>query len=259
MGTHPPLTRSIAGILGHPENRYVFLIGGGGKTTLMFALAQSLCRKGHTVVTTTSTKIFRPPPEHSPAVVVNKDIPLLVPRLRDRLRDTAHVTAACATLANGEKLSGFSADELDQLREAKVADYLIVEADGSAGRSLKAHHDYEPVVSHRADLVIAVIGIDCIGKPLNDKHVHRARRFGELLGCKQGARIGVNEVAGIFFDPRGYLKSVGPQTEVVVFLSKAKSPADRENADLLASALQDGDVAGRITRIAIGDLGTPWF
>ena len=257
MGTHPSLARSFAGLLGHPESRYVFLIGGGGKTTLMFALARSLCRKGHTVVTTTSTKILRPPPENSPAVVVDKDIPRLIPRLRERLRGTAHVTAACTSLADGEKLSGFSADDLDQLHEARVADYLLVEADGAAGRSLKAHHEHEPVISRRAELVIAVIGIDCLGKPLNDEHVHRARRLGEFLGRELGVRITVDDVAGIFFHPRGYLKAVGPQTEVAVFLSKVKSPADRESADLLAKALQGGDGAGRITRIAVGDLVGP--
>ncbi|MFH1420112.1 MAG: selenium cofactor biosynthesis protein YqeC [Planctomycetota bacterium] len=254
MGTHAPLARSVAGLLGRPENRYIFLIGGGGKTTLMFTLARLLCREGNTVVTTTSTKILHPPPQDSPAVVVDKDIPLLISRLRERLRDAPHVTAACTPLADGEKLSGFSADELDRLYEARGADYLLVEADGAAGRSLKAHHEHEPVVSHRADLVIAVIGIDCLGKPLNDEHVHRARRLGEFLGRELGVRITVDDVARIFFDPRGYLKAVGPQTEVAVFLSKVKSPINRENADLLVNALHAGDGAGRISRIAVGDL-----
>jgi len=252
--TQPPLARSVADILGHAQNRYVFLIGGGGKTTLMFALARSLCRKGHTVVTTTSTKILRPPPETSPAVVVDKDIALLIPRLRDRLGDAGHVTAARTSLADGEKLSGFSADELDELYEARVADYVLVEADGAAGRSLKAHQEHEPVISGRADLVIAVIGIDCLGKPMNDEHVHRARHLGEFLGCEPGVRITVDDVAGIFFHPRGYLKAVGPETEVAVFVSKVKSVADRENVELLAHVLHEGDGAGRIARIAVGDL-----
>ncbi|MCP4592185.1 MAG: putative selenium-dependent hydroxylase accessory protein YqeC [bacterium] len=270
MSPLPPLTDSVTGLLGHAENRYVFLIGGGGKTTLMFALARSLCRTGNTVVTTTSTRILRPSPEDSPAVVVDQDLARLVPLLRDRLRDAAHVTAARTALADGEKLSGFSADELDRLHEARVADYLLVEADGAAGRSLKAHHEHEPVVSPRADLVIAVIGIDCLAKPMTDEHVHRASRFGGLLGCELGAPITVDDIARILFAPRGYLHTVGPQTEVAVFISKVKSSEDRRNAERLAGALclsptpgrdgapagalQDRDDAGRITRIAVGDL-----
>ncbi len=255
MDTHPPLAESVAGLLGRSENRYIFLIGGGGKTTLMFTLARQLCRKGPTVVTTTSTKILRPSPHDSPAVVVDQDMPQMIARLRKRLHDTAHVTAARAPLDEENKLCGFSANELDQLHDARVADYLLIEADGAAGRSLKAHNEYEPVVSHRADLVIAVIGIDCLGKPLTDEHVHRARRLGELLGREPRTCITADDVAGIFFHPRGYLKEVGPQTEVTVFLSKVESSADRENAELLANTLIDTDGAGRISRIVIGDLG----
>ncbi len=254
MAAHPPLEQSVAGLLGRRENRYVFLIGGGGKTTLLFALAHSLCRKGDFVITTTSTKILRPSPEDSPAVVVEGDIPRLTSRLHDRLGEVTHVTAANAALADGDKLAGFTADDLDQLYEARVADYLLVEADGAAGRSLKAHAEHEPVVSHRADLAIAVIGIDCLGKPLSDEHVHRAGRFGETLGCEPGTPITVDDVARIFFHPCGYLKAVGPQMEIAVFLSKVKSATDRECAAHLANALRQGDAAGRIARIAAGDL-----
>ncbi len=255
MDTHPPLAESVTGLLGRPENRYIFLIGGGGKTTLMFTLARLLCRKSKTVITTTSTKILRPAPHDSPAVVVDENISRLISRLHDRLRDNPRVTAACASLNEGNKLTGFSADELDQLHDAQVADYLLVEADGAAGRSLKAHNEHEPVVSRRADLVIAVVGIDCLGKPLSDEHVHRARRFGELLDRESDARITVDDVVGIFFHPRGYLKDVEPQTEVAVFLSKVKTRADRENAELLAKALHNRDGAGRVSWIVKGDLG----
>ena len=79
-------------------------------------------------------------------------------------------------------------------------------------------------------------------------------RLGEMLGREPDARITADDVAGALFHPRGYLKAVGPQTEVAILLSKVKSPADRKHVDLLARAVQDRDTAGRIRRIAAGDL-----
>ena len=258
VAANPPQPQPITCLLGHAENRYVFLIGGGGKTTLMFALAKWLSDDGRTVITTTSTKILHPPSEASRAVVIEADVPRLIPCAREALRDTAHVTIGRARLAgNGNKLCGFSEHDLDRLHEANIADYILVEADGAAGRSIKAHGDHEPVVSPRADLVIAVIGIDCIGKPLSDKHVHRPWRYADILGCAQGAPITAKDISTLFFHPQGYLKAVGPQTEVAVFLSKVKSPTDSENADLLANALQVGDRTKRVARIAVGDLAGP--
>ncbi len=255
VAADPLQTRLVTRLLGDAEQRYIFLIGGGGKTTLMFALAGWLCDNGRTVITTTSTKILHPPREVSPAVVIEADIRRLIPRAREALADAAHVTMARARVAGHDnKLRGFTELDLDRLRDAGVADCILVEADGAAGRSLKAHGDHEPVVSPGADLVIAVIGVDCIGKPLNDEHVHRPARCAEILGCAEGTPITANDIATLFYHLQGYLKTVGPRTEVAVFISKVKSAIDRENADLLAKTLRAADRDGCVARIVIGDL-----
>ena len=257
MATDPAQPVSVTDLLGRSKNRYIFLIGGGGKTTLMFALANSLCRDGQKVITTTSTKILYPSPETSPVIEIEENIDRLTPRVREQLRERPHVTVVSYHLAEEGKLCGFLAPELDRLHQARMADYIIVEADGAAGRSLKAHADYEPVVSHQADLVIAVVGIDCVGKPLTDEHVHRRRRYSQLLDRPEGTPITTEDIATLFFHPQGYMKAVGPQSEVTVFLSKVKTPADRTNAETLAEALRNHDTTARITRIAVGDLVGP--
>ena len=45
----------------HPKD-VISIVGAGGKTTLMFALARELSNKKGMVITTTTTKIF--PPSH---------------------------------------------------------------------------------------------------------------------------------------------------------------------------------------------------
>ena len=235
-----------------PYYSYIFLIGGGGKTTLMFTMAHHLANAGWTVVSTTSTKIICPTPEDAACVIVEEDIARAIGRLRTELSAARHVVLGKMLDQASGKLHGYSAWELDDLRRADVADYLIVEADGSAGKSLKSHIDREPVVSAEAELVIAVIGSDCIGATLTDAHVHRAKRFGKMI-CKEfGTPISVKDVAAIFFSPGGYLKSVSPLAQLVVFISKAGSR--RATARQLAAALWRADEYEYISRIVIGEL-----
>jgi probable selenium-dependent hydroxylase accessory protein YqeC len=234
---------------------YIFLIGGGGKTTLMFTLARHLSNAGRTVLATTSTKILYPATEDAACVIVEEDLARAASRLRSEPAGGRHIAIGKTLNSADHKLNGYSADELDYLRQAKVADCLIVEADGAAGRSLKAHNDYEPLISSHAEMVIAVIGGDCIGCPLTNAHVHRAERFAELLNRPIGATVTEGDIAEIFFHPRGYLKSVPPQAEVRVLISKAGS--HRTNAQRIAVTLHTADRHARISRIVIGELAGP--
>lgn len=236
------------------EYRYVHLIGGGGKTTLMFALAHALANAGHSVLTTTTTKIFEPEPSESDCVVFEPDAARLVERLRAKYALRRHVTAAARRGAEGRKLEGLDIATLDAVVDSRAADHVLVEADGAAGRSLKAHADHEPVVSARADLVIAVIGVDCLGSPTDDEHVHRAELFRERLARPEGTLVTSEDVAAIVLHPEGYLARVSPSTRVFVFINKATTAQAHEQAQQIAQRLRRNDRAGRVTRIIVGDV-----
>jgi probable selenium-dependent hydroxylase accessory protein YqeC len=230
------------------------LIGGGGKTSLMFALARDLAAAGHSVLTTTTTRIRFPEPGQSGRVLVAPFDPGLIPRLQGELLRHRHVTAAPTPLEAGSKLAGFPVDQLDRLVAARVADWVLVEADGAAGRPLKAHAAHEPVLSALPGLVLAVVGIGCLGRPLDDLHVHRAALFAERLGRAPGSAITAADVAAMFFHPEGYLRRVGRDSEVAVFLSQARTAEARAAARPLAQALRARDREGRVARMVIGDL-----
>lgn len=256
MSAQPPAT-TLDDAFALAQHSYIFLIGGGGKTTLMFALAHHLSRTGHTVISTTSTRILYPSPSDAARVIVEADPAHAATRLRSELPAARHIALGKTLCDAQHKLCGYAADELDALREAQVADYILVEADGAAGRSIKAHADHEPVISTQADLVIAVIGTDCIGCPLDDAHVHRAARFAQLLNRPIGSPVTAQDVAAIFFHPLGYLKAVPPAADMIVLLSKAGVAAQRANARKLAITLHAADHDQRIARIVLGELAGP--
>jgi probable selenium-dependent hydroxylase accessory protein YqeC len=244
----------ILDAFGLRERRYVHLIGGGGKTSLMFALARALADEGRSVLTTTSTRIRYPEPAESECVVLGADAPSLIGRLKEEFVARKQVTAAASCVAEEEKLMGLALDQLDLLAAARVAEHVLVEADGAAGRSLKAHREHEPVVSARADLVIAVIGVDCLGALMDDRHVHRAELLRERLGRPPGAIVAAEDVAGIFFHRDGYLARLGIGCRVIAFVNKAETAEALGAARRLAETLWRSDRRGRLARVVVGDV-----
>jgi len=244
----------LVAALGIAGKQYVFLVGAGGKTTLMFTMARELARE-HRVVTTTSTRILRPNPSQSPEILVQDDVSELLRQLGARRLGPGHRTIAREVCPDG-KLLGFAPEDLDQIHDAGVADVLLVEGDGAAGLPLKAHADHEPVVSVRADMVVAVVAADAPGGLLDDTHVHRAHLARERLGKSPDARVTVADVVTLFFHPRGYLR--GAPGDVAVFVSRAG--ADPSDARVLAAALNAADQEKVLRRFALGELvhGERW-
>jgi len=135
------------------------LIGGGGKTTLLYTLTEEL-RKTGSVVLCTSTHI-RVPERY-----------LLVTGGAEELRAALEQHGAvCAGMpAEDGKLTAppISFNEL-----ARLADYVLVEADGAKGLPLKIHAAHEPAIPENAQRVVLVVGADGFGKPLREV-CHRA-------------------------------------------------------------------------------------
>ncbi len=142
------------------------LIGGGGKTSLMLALAQEL-KAGGSVIICTTTRIY--PPE-SIETLTGADSDGILAALREN-------DVVCIGEMYGEKLgpSNMPITELTSL-----ADYVIAEADGSKGLPLKVHAEHEPVIPDGAK-VIYVIGADGIGRPIAEA-AHRPELYAEMLG-----------------------------------------------------------------------------
>ena len=136
------------------------LIGGGGKTSTMYALADALCTCG-SVIVCTSTHILCPP-QYPYADRIEK------PLLYGQIVSTG--------VREGNKLTA-PAQSFETL--ASLADYVLVEADGSRQLPLKAHAPHEPVIPENARTVLALVGIDGLGKPIREA-AHRPELYAKL-------------------------------------------------------------------------------
>ncbi|MDX9721404.1 MAG: selenium cofactor biosynthesis protein YqeC, partial [Myxococcota bacterium] len=228
------------------RHRYVYLIGGGGKTSAMYALAQAALLQSRDVLTSTSTRIFAPP--HGLYLVPTQAALLELLRARQ-----GHTTAAArrvntlqsaldevepwAQIGPGEgktKVQGFCLESLDAVY-SQWSGHVLIEADGSAGRSLKAHAAWEPVVSPCAELVVLVVGADVLGAALDERWVHRSALFAELHGLQLGQTLDAEQIAAALCSPAGYLREL-PKTAALTFLV-SKAGAFRAQAEQLGQAL----------------------
>lgn len=220
-------------------HRVISLVGGGGKTTLMFRLARELTAIGKRVITTTTTKIFYPRVDQTGAVLLSRSIGGNLLAQLDRTFDThAHVTLAEELLSPEGKLQGIDDNLIGRIIDARLNDILIVEADGAARRPFKAPAAHEPVVPSQTDLLIAVVGLDVVGKPLDPAWVHRTREVGRLTGLALGEAVKPLDVATVIAHEKGLMKGLPQGAASWAFLNKADQPdavpKGKAIADILA-------------------------
>lgn len=157
------------------------IIGSGGKTTLMMALARQL--PGRRIIAT-STKIYSP-----------KDLPVF---------DGSDLAAIEVALSEfGLVCVGSNAPEgklngpccgFEAL--SALCDYLLIEADGSRKLPLKAHASHEPVIPDGTSLTILVAGLSGLGNPIQ-ACTHRPDRFAALCGKTVHDTVTAEDVAAV--------------------------------------------------------------
>ncbi|WP_027714368.1 selenium cofactor biosynthesis protein YqeC [Desulfuromonas sp. TF] len=216
----------------------VSFVGGGGKTSLMFHLARQLARSGRRVLTTTTTKIFVPTPDQSPTVLVSAEPREVLRQLE--LCDSAvrHVTAAAALLSDGGKLKGFDPEAISRFEESDLFDWILVEADGSARRPLKAPAEHEPVIPACTTVLVAVAGLEVLGSPLNEDLVFRSALAAELMELAEGETVTAAALAALFAHSRGAFKGSPSRARRFIFLNKADTPGRIEGGARIAELLR---------------------
>ena len=164
------------------KNHVVSIIGGGGKTTLLYEMAGFCVKNDQKVLVTTSTHIYRPPKEWH-------DQSLEAVERKFRTGRAAIIGSACR---DPEKLSMPETELFEAAR--KKADLTLIEADGARHLPCKAPAEHEPALLSSSDLVIGVTGLSALGQPLG-KDCFRAERAAELLGCTMEHHITEEDLA----------------------------------------------------------------
>ncbi|MDF1596774.1 MAG: selenium cofactor biosynthesis protein YqeC [Acidimicrobiia bacterium] len=221
---------TLADRMGLGSRELVSLVGGGGKSTLLFLLGGELAAGGRRVVLTTTTKMGRRQIHE-------------VPNICESVESAAQGSGESGPImlvtgGDAHKVTGPSPEELDSLFGGGSVDYLIVEADGAHGRSLKAPALHEPVIPSASTTVVIAMGIDAIGRRL-DEATHRVEKAMEFSGLSKAHILAPADCVEILVHPGGALRAVPQDARVLVALTKVRPGADDAAVDEIAGLLRD--------------------
>jgi probable selenium-dependent hydroxylase accessory protein YqeC len=233
------MVKDLTSALGLGPREHVALVGGGGKTTLMFALADEFRSKGHRFLTSTTTKVWNRETLNWPNILLDPYDYDSQEELKAALKKNGHAFVGSRVLESG-KMEGISPGLADSLYRETGIDYLILEADGAAGRPLKAPAQHEPVIPSSATVVVAIMGLEAVGKPLEEEVVFRPEQFIKITGLNRGEMITPNALARIFQSPEGLFKGAPASARRIAFLNKLDLVADDQEGRALADLLVKG-------------------
>ncbi len=203
------------------------VIGGGGKTTLLRTLGEELAAGGARVLLCAATKIFP-----------FDGLPNLISPSEEAL---AEALAARRLVCAGTPVPGtgkLTAPALPMACLLALADYVLAEADGSAGRPLKAHAPHEPVIPPEANQTVCVVGASGFGRPISEA-AHRPALYARLAGVPEDAPASPETEAAV-------LLAEGLHTRV--FVNQAETAEARAQAAALAALLPCPVLAGSLIR-----------
>jgi molybdenum cofactor cytidylyltransferase len=216
-----PAPDTLLGALALAAHECVAIVGGGGKTTIMYRLAAESQAAGRTAVVGGTTRFTPPRAGDMPPVVLVKEGDNTAATVRASLRRSPVVTCASGRGDKGRWLP-ISPLQVEQIAAIAELDLIALEADGSRNRPFKAPGDNEPVIPAAATMVLCVVGLDVIGKPMNDEWVHRPERVASLTGAHIGDTVTPECVARLLLHPEGGRKGVPDAARWIPLLNKAE-------------------------------------
>ena len=211
----------------------ICLVGGGGKTTIMYELAKRFAAQGRKVLVLTSTHILQPE-----ASVYATD-----------------ATEACALWQHGSyAIIGRPEPDSGKLTLPdaalyaelwRQADVILCEADGAKRLPCKLPAAHEPVLLPECDIVLAVAGADALGRLLGEVCFRFELAQGWLTDAGSDIKVDTELLACLLTDERGARKNVGSRAYYVI-LNKCDTITEELAQRVSTALLGRGLAAERI-------------
>jgi len=245
-------THSLVEALAIGVREHIALVGGGGKTTLMLELAHELRRNRKQVITSTTTKVWHREALQYEKVLLVEDDADWRNKLREGLSQEGTVFVGGSILDSG-KVEGISASLADEVFYDLNVHCLVVEADGSAGRPLKAPAEHEPVIPGSVTMVVAMMGLEAMSAPLDEVIAFRVGHVSKITGLETGSIFTPSALSKVFLHPAGLFKGTPDTARRVVFLNKGDLIEEETRAEELADILL-ADPVNKIDRVILGSI-----
>jgi len=215
-----PRPLSLVQAMRLPKDPCVAFVGAGGKTSAMFRIAGELSPS----IVTTST--------HIGAWQASKASRHFIWQANEPMPDIESHLGQGITLITGplnpekRRCTNLNPEQMNLLKQlaGHHALPLLIEADGSRQKPLKAPAEHEPAIPNFVDSVVVAAGMRGLQKPLNSEYVHRPEIFGSIGGLVEGDLVSVMALARVMIHKDGGLKNIPASARRVALLNQADTP-----------------------------------
>lgn len=221
------------------NHRIITIVGAGGKTTLLYSLADHLSASNKKILLTTTTHIKRPSVSscHSHWILVEEEKESMI------AEGFSNSSVVCLgipvqkqkehSICSASPADKWQAPSLSFLNKIKsIPDYILCEGDGSKRLPVKIPRNGEPVLFPDTDLILGVIGLSCLNQPIEKvlfgwQTKETKAFFHSLLPTTTGGnhRITPDTLFHIATSNQGLLKST-KKTPVHIILNQADTLSD---------------------------------
>lgn len=220
----------------------VSVIGAGGKTTTIHQLVEEYVQERVPVVVMTTTHMMQ---ENHPWVcMVEEESDQERVRVYMQKLLSAYDQLWIGSPAQAGKMSQPPKWCRKEILARKIP--VLIEADGAKRLPLKVPAEHEPVILPQTTHVLAVYGMDSIGRTV-EECCCRSELAEKLLGCDGQKRVTTEDIAFFAASNQGGKKGCPADAKYVVVLSKADTEERRQQALEISRMLSDQ----RIHRILI--------
>jgi molybdenum cofactor cytidylyltransferase len=209
-------------------------VGAGGKTSLMFKIANEVFPNKCFI--TTTTKMAESETSFADQITRVEDFSNF---------DILNVNGINLIFKGNDgneplKINGFDEGELStfssKLKRNQIP--LFIEADGSKRKPLKFPAEHEPNIPQFVNKICIVVGLSAVGKPLSEENFHRPELISKILNIPIGEIISIDHIYEILAHTQGGLKNIPAKAKTIVFLHQADQLADYSQANGIALKLQ---------------------
>lgn len=188
------------------QKMIVSLVGAGGKTTIMYDIAQLHVEKNEKVILTTSRLAF-----HPSEAKLERHYAASIEEVEQKWSE--HQYAVVGNQNSDGSVSCLTPSTFILLSE--MADYTLIEADVSNGMSCKVPSEEEPYIHPRSNCVVAVFGVRAFGKKLKNCCMN-AEIAAKHLGVTTDHILGCEDIVAILTSEWGSRKDVGDRKYIIV-------------------------------------------
>ena len=193
----------------------ISIVGAGGKTTTIRHLAQEYADTGWEAAVTTTTHMEI---EERSCFLLDESMERFQKLMEQERQVWFGVPAPIKKTDNVKKMQAVSEDFFQQVLELQIP--VLIEADGSRHLPCKAPGDREPVLRKETTDVLAVYGLDAVGKSIRES-CFRPEIVAEILQKKQSDILCAEDIAVLATSVRGGRKDVLKSKHYRIILNKA--------------------------------------